>query len=165
MGKIVGVVPKSMVLSTNESCMQDFYHLGNNYIKRVSEAGGVPVGLCPVDNWLSEEQLNMCDAFLVQGGPEFYDYHFQIIHHAISTGKRYLGICLGQQLIYVYFELKRRVESQGYEGDLVKAICRYRRTLPHSLQQKIPNLFHPCSSRCGCYPFCNNCSRRAAGSR
>ena len=137
--KKIGIVPKSLTIKENNSCMQDYYQLGNNYIKRVAEAGGTPVGLCPMDNWISEEQLDMCDAFLVQGGAEFYDYHFQIIHHAISTGKRYLGICLGQQLIYVYFELKRRVEEQGYEGDLVKAICRYRRTLPHSLQQKIPN--------------------------
>lgn len=139
MAKIIGVAPKSLTIKENNSCMQDYYQLGNNYIKRVAEAGGVPVGLCPVDNWLSEEQLDMCDAFLVQGGAEFYDYHFQIIHHALTRGKRYLGICLGQQLIYVYFELKRRVENLGYEGDLVKAICKYRRTLPHSLQEKIPN--------------------------
>lgn len=137
--KKIGIAPKSLTIKENNSCMQDYYQLGNNYIKRVAEAGGTPVGLCPMDNWISEEQLDMCDAFLVQGGAEFYDYHFQIIHHAITTGKRYLGICLGQQLIFVYFELKRRVEEQGYEGDLVKAICRYRRTLPHSLQQKIPN--------------------------
>ncbi len=139
MGKIIGIAPKSMTLKENNSCMDDYYRLGNNYIKRVAESGGVPVGLAPVDNWLSQEQLDMCDAFLVQGGAEFYDYHFQIIHHALTTGKRYLGICLGQQLIYVYFELRRRVEEQGYEGDLVKAICKYRRTLSRSLQEKIPN--------------------------
>ena len=51
MGKIVGIVPKSVVLSTNESCMKDFYYLGNNYVKRVAEAGGTPVCLAPVDNW------------------------------------------------------------------------------------------------------------------
>ena len=139
MAKIIGVAPKSLTIKENNSCMQDYYQLGNNYIKRVAEAGGTPVGLCPMDNWISEEQLDMCDAFLVQGGAEFYDYHFQIIHHALTHGKRYLGICLGQQLIYVYFQLKRKVESQDYEGDLVKAICKYRRTISRSLQEKIPN--------------------------
>ncbi len=139
MAKIIGIAPKSLTIKENNSCMQDHYRLGNNYIKRVAEAGGMPMGLCPVDNWLPAESLEMCDAFLVQGGAEFYPYHFQIIHHALTHGKRYLGICLGQQLIYVYFELKRRVEEQGYEGDLVKAICKYRRTLPRSLQEKIPN--------------------------
>ena len=142
MGKIVGVVPKSMVLSTNESCMQDFYYLGNNYVKRVAEAGGTPVGLAPVDNWLSEEQLNMCDTFLVQGGAAFYPYHFQVMHHAITTGKRLLGICLGEQLIYVYLELRRRVEELGYEGDLAKAIWDFKQSQA-SVLQSIPN--HRCA--------------------
>ena len=141
MSKIVGIVPKSVVLSTNESCMQDFYHLGNNYVKRVAEAGGVPIGLAPVDNWLSEEQLNMCDTFLVQGGAAFFPYHFQVMHHAITTGKRLLGICLGEQLIYVYLELRRRVEEQGYEGDLVKAIWDFKQS-QGSVLQSIPN--HRC---------------------
>lgn len=138
MAKIIGVAPKSLTIKENNSCMQDYYQLGNNYIKRVTEAGGVPVGLCPVDNWLSEEQLDMCDAFLVQGGAEFYDYHFQIIHHALTRGKHYLGICLGEQLIHVYLELRRRVEEQGYEGDLAKAIWNYKKTQP-SVLQSIPN--------------------------
>ena len=141
MGKIVGIVPKSMVLSTNESCMQDFYHLGNNYVKRVSQAGGTPVCLAPGDNLLNEEQLSMCDTFLIQGGAAFFPYHFQVMHHAVTTGKRLLGICLGEQLIYVYLELRRRVEEQGYEGDLAKAIWDYRRAQPadFSVLQAVPN--------------------------
>ncbi len=125
MKKVIGIAPASLIGKPDESCMQDHYRLGNNYIKRAYEAGCLPIGLAPTDNWLSEEALDMCDGFLVQGGAEFYPYHFQIIHHAITKRKRYLGICLGEQLIYVYFELKRRVEERGYDGDIVKAICDY----------------------------------------
>ncbi len=139
--KIIGIAPKSLVVKENTSCMQDFYHLGNNYVKRTVEAGGLPVGLAPVDNWLSEEQLEMCDAFLIQGGAAFFPYHFQIIHHAITTGKRMLGICLGEQLIYVYLELRRQVEERGYEGDLVKAIWDYKQT-QSSVLESISN--HRC---------------------
>ena len=141
MKKIVGIAPKSLTVDSNVSCMDDHYQLGNNYIKRIYEAGGIPVGLAPIDNRLTEEELNMCDAFLVQGGDEFYPYHFQIIHHAVTHGKRYLGICLGQQLIYVYFELKRRVEQQGFTGDLVEAICNYISKQPHyfSVQERVFN--------------------------
>ncbi len=141
MKKVVGLVPASMTLETNERCMQDYYRLGNNYIKRVVEAGGIPVGLAPSDNWVTEEALDLCDAFLVQGGNEFYPYHFQMIHHAVTHGKKYLGICLGEQLIYVYFELKRRVEERGFEGDLVTAICDYLKELgsDFSLQKAVPN--------------------------
>ena len=93
-----------------------------------------------MDYWLTEEALNLCDGFIVQGGDEFYAYHFQVIHHAITHGKKYLGICLGEQLIYVYQELKRRVEVRGYEGDLVKAICAYleEQGPDFSVQEKIP---------------------------
>lgn len=144
MGKLVGIAPRSFVLEENTTNVQDVYHLGNNYTKRVIEVGGTPIGLAPVDNWLTEEALEMCDSFLVQGGAHFFPYHFQIIHHAVTRGKRYLGVCLGQQLIYVYFEIKRRVEELGYEGDLVKAICDYLDAQPadFSVQRRVPN--HRC---------------------
>ena len=139
MKKIIGIAPAALIGDPEKSCMQDFYKLGHNYIKRATEAGGIPVGLAPADNWLSEDAFDLCDCFLVQGGAEFYPYHFQIIHHAITHGKRYLGICLGEQLIYVYFELKRRVEERGYEGDIVKGICDYLAEQPSdfSVQKKV----------------------------
>ena len=125
MKKIIGVAPAAFIGGGNESCMQDYYKLGNNYTKRLTEAGCLPIGLAPTDNMLSEDALAMCDGFLVQGGAEFYPYHFQIIHHAITRRKRYLGICLGEELIYVYWKLRSIVEKRGYEGDLVSAICDY----------------------------------------
>ncbi|MBQ3094956.1 MAG: gamma-glutamyl-gamma-aminobutyrate hydrolase family protein [Clostridia bacterium] len=125
MKKVIGIAPASFIGDADKSCMADCYKLGNNYIKRIVEAGGIPFGLAPADNLLTEEALDLCDAFVVQGGAEFYPYHFQIIHHALTHGKKYLGICLGQQLIYVYLELRRRVEARGYEGDLVRAIYNY----------------------------------------
>jgi len=124
--KRIGIVPRADLGDPNLSNMNDFYRMGNNYAKRIHEAGGIPVGLVPVDYWLCEEALEMCDGFLVQGGAGFYAYHYQVIHHAVTHGKRYLGICLGEQLIYSYFELRRRVEERGCEGDVVKAICDYR---------------------------------------
>ena len=140
MGKVIGVVPAAILGDQALSNMNDYYKVCNNYAKRVLEAGCVPVGMVPVDYWLTEEALNLCDGFIVQGGDEFYAYHFQVIHHAITHGKRYLGICLGQQLIYVYLELKRRVEERGYEGDLIKAICAYleEQGPNFSVQEKIP---------------------------
>ena len=148
MKKIIGIVPRSHV-GEGDSCMEDYYKLGNNYIKRAVEAGCLPVGLSPVDNYLTEDALSMCDGFLVQGGAEFFPYHFQVIHHAVTHKKRYLGICLGQQLIYVYFEIKRRVEAEGYEGDLVKAICDYiaRQGKGFTVQKRIPDHRKPYTPR------------------
>ncbi len=139
MAKRIGIIPASFIGDPEKSCMADYYSLGHNYIKRTIEAGCTPIGLAPADDWLTEDALELCDGFVVQGGAEFYPYHFQVIHHAITHHKKYLGICLGQQLIYVYFEIKRRVEEMGYEGDLVKAIVDYyQNVLTGSLQQQIP---------------------------
>lgn len=124
MRKIIGIVPATDPIDLTQHSMTDRYYVGNNYSKQAA-AMGIPIGLSPVDNWLPEDALELCDSFLVMGGKDFYPYHFQVIHHAITRGKRYLGICLGEQLIYAYLELKRRVEEAGYEGDLVKAICAY----------------------------------------
>ncbi len=123
MAKIIGVVPSSALTRTQTGSGMDLYKLANSYNKRVVEAGGIPVGVAPVDNWLPPEAMEVFDGYIVQGGPEFYPYHFQIIHDAVVNHKRYLGICLGSQLIYTYFVLRKMVEEQGYEGDLVKAIC------------------------------------------
>ena len=119
MKRIIGLAPAPAFGKPEESCMSDAYRLGHNYIKRTLEAGCIPIGLSPRDNWLTEDQLAMCDGFLVQGGSEFYPYHFQIMEHVLRTGKKYLGICLGEQVIYVYLKLKEIVEARGYEGDIV----------------------------------------------
>ena len=149
MKKLIGIVPRGIDFSENTSCMDDYYKLGNCYVKRVAEAGCLPICLAPVDNRLTEEALSLCDGFLVQGGAEFYPYHFQVIHHAITHKKKYLGICLGQQLIYVYFELRRRVEEEGYEGDLVTAIYDYikRQGKGFTVQKRIPDHRKPLPNR------------------
>ena len=126
MKKWIGLVPKYKVGDPEKSCMTDYILVGHTYAERISETGCTPIALVPVNGWLTEDALNACEAFLVQGGQAFYPYHFQVVHHALTHHKKYLGICLGEQLIYAYFELRRRVEEQGYEGDLVKAICDYR---------------------------------------
>ena len=123
MKKIIGVVPKSVLFDLTKSNMSDVYHLGNNYCKRVLDAGALPMCVTPIDNWVPEESLAMFDGYIVQGGDDYYPYHFQIVHDAVIHHKPYLGICLGEQLIYAYFALRKMVEEQGYEGDLVKAIC------------------------------------------
>ena len=125
MKKWIGLVPKYKVGDPEKSCMNDEIIVGHTYAQRIIEAGCTPISLVPVNGWVTEDALQACECFLVQGGPEFYPYHFQVIHHVVTHHKKYLGICLGDQLIYEYFEMKRRVEEQGYKGDLVKAICDY----------------------------------------
>ena len=121
MKKIIGLAP-STNYGEEISCMSDTYKVGNNYAKRVLEQGCTPIGLAPIDNVLPDSALDLCDGFVVQGGKDFYYYHFQVIHHAVENNKKYLGICMGNQLIYAYFKLKSMVVERGYTGDIVTAI-------------------------------------------
>ena len=145
MKKIIGIVPCSMVKKENKSKVDDYYKLGNNYTTRVLEAGCIPIGLAPVDNYLSEEVLALCDGFVVQGGDAFYPYQFQVLHHAITHGKKYLGICLGEQLIYVYFKLKSDLEEQGYKGDIPQGMWELyqKKYRDCGIQQRIQNHCEP----------------------
>ena len=140
MKKKIGVVPASQWPDMTKSTSSDVYRLGNNYCKRVLEAGALPLCVTPIDNWVPEESLALYDGYIVQGGSDYYPYHFQIVHDAVTNHKPYLGICLGEQLIYVYFVLKQMVEERGYEGDLVKAICKLleEKGPSFSVLQKIP---------------------------
>lgn len=120
MKKLIGIVPRGVLCDMEQSNMSDKYELGNNYIKRVSEAGGIPMGVTPIDGKISEDVLERFDGFVVQGGTTMWPYHFQIIHHAVTHGKRYLGICMGMQLIHCYFSLRKMVEDSGQRGDFIE---------------------------------------------
>ena len=122
MEKLVGIVPRGDLNA--DSAMEDFYLTGNNYAKRIQEVGGIPMGLAPVDGYLSRAALDRCDAFVVMGGKKIWPYHFQVIHHAVTLRKPYLGICLGMQLIHCYFAVRDEVERRGLDGDLCENIIR-----------------------------------------
>jgi len=127
MKKMIGVVPKGELWDMQKSNMSDVYSIGNNYCKRVQEIGALPVAVTPVDGRLTKEALALYDGYVVQGGSTFYPYHYQIIHDAVENGKRYLGICLGEQMIQSYFMIRKAVEERGYEGDLLEAILAFRK--------------------------------------
>lgn len=122
MKKIIGIVPKAYRFSRNVTNLDDMYYLGNNYIKRIVEAGMTPICLAPNDGCLSEDALELCDGFIVQGGKCMHPYHFQVVHHAFIHGKKYLGICLGMQLLHRYLAMRRYVLDRNISGDICKNI-------------------------------------------
>ena len=118
MKRIIGILPRGDLFEPEKASISDYYRLSNNYVKRVAEAGAIPVCLAPVDGRISREQLELCDGFIAQGGIKMWPYHFQTIHHAVTTGKRYLGICLGMQLIHRYYILRKMVLEREMEGEV-----------------------------------------------
>lgn len=118
MSKRIGIVSPAFLWDSDQTNL-DFYRFGNNYSKRIYECGGVPFGLLPQDGLrISEEALDFVDAFVVCGGTRMWPYHYQVVEYAITHGKRYLGICMGMQLLHRYFKLIDYAKETGYTGDL-----------------------------------------------
>lgn len=132
MKKVIGILPFGILFDPEK---RDTYTLVNNYIKRVQEAGCIPVCLAPVDGRLTQEQMEMCDGFIAQGGTQMWPYHFQVIDHAYNTGKKYLGICLGMQLIHRYYAMRKIVADMGLEGNVLENIMDlfYNKEVGHDL--------------------------------
>lgn len=121
MGKIIGLVSNSRL--NQEKVNDDQYLFSNNYIKRLRELGGTPIGLLPVEGKLEEDVLEMCDAILICGGTNFTQAHLQAAHHAVTHGKPLMGICLGMQTINHYFNLMDTMEAEGAQGDIWEYCC------------------------------------------
>ena len=139
MKKVIGVVPKGILFDQEKAATSDLYHLGNNYVKRITEAGCIAVCLAPVDGRISQEQLELCDGFIVQGGTQMWPYHFQVIHHAATTGKKYLGICLGSQLVHRYYKMRDLIAEMGLEGPLDEVMIDlfYNKEIGHNFLHRI----------------------------
>lgn len=118
MKPIVGVVPTAHLFETDDF-YKDNYIFVNNYGKRIAENGGVPMGLLANDGQAFEDALERCDAFVICGGARIFPYHFQTVEHAVKTGKRLLGICLGMQAIHSYFIVEDEAKRRGWAGPLL----------------------------------------------
>ena len=126
METLVGLVsPAKMLKDPNPR--RDEYYFGNNYGNRIYDKGGIPLGILPSDGRISETVLERFDAFLLLGGHQYWPYHFQVVHHAIGTGKPLLGICLGMQVIHNYFLTVDYMEKVGRHGDLYEMFQEMRR--------------------------------------
>ena len=118
MSKIIGVVPTARLFE-NDDPYQDNYVFVNSYIRRVAEAGGVPVGLLSVDGTLAPGALESCDALLLCGGRKIWPYHIQAVEHAAQTGKPLLGVCLGLQAVCAYYMIREEAEKRSLYGSAV----------------------------------------------
>lgn len=102
MKKIVGIIANTLGFdSTNP--FDDKYFAQNQYIEAVYRNGGIPIIIPAVNLKLNYDALKICDAFIITGGKKYHKYHFLVVEYALKTGKKLLGICMGMQIIGMYF--------------------------------------------------------------
>ncbi len=52
------------------------------------------------------EILKHCDGVIIQGGSDIYPYHFDIVNYCMNNNIPILGICMGQQILGLYYGSK-----------------------------------------------------------
>ena len=115
--KTVGIVPTADLFYT-DNVYDDKYHFPNTYVTRAVESGMLPVGILSVDGHVVKESLELCDCFILCGGKHIWPFQLQVIDHAVKTGKKLIGICLGHQSIHTYFKVREEMQKRGAEGDI-----------------------------------------------
>ena len=113
----VGIVPDADLFFT-DNIYNDNYYFANTYVTRAVEAGMLPVGILAVNGRIVKELLEECDCFILTGGNHLWTGQMQVIDHAVKTGKKVLGICLGCQAIHTYFRLREDMKTRGAVCDV-----------------------------------------------
>ena len=61
MKKIIGIVPASNDLFNTDFVYEDKYCISNNYITRIKESGGIPIGVLPEGIYIDDEDLEILE--------------------------------------------------------------------------------------------------------
>lgn len=115
MKKIIGVTPRIIV---EDKTSKQF--VNDDYVNAMNNLGFIPI-LLPFDNDDIERVLDLCDGFLITGGPDIDPTYFNqecngskgcnprldkidkmVVEYAYKTKKPMLGICRGHQSINVF---------------------------------------------------------------
>jgi len=132
---IIGILPQ--VISKNNNILYDDRNsFVNIYAEKLNKCGADVIGLLNISGEISENTLNMCDAFLIQGGSSIVKSYYDVINYAIKKNKPLLGICLGMQSLAIYsmlvdnsndynkkdFELKYNNFKKEHNGMILRNI-------------------------------------------
>lgn len=136
---IIGVVP-TLTINEGSSPFDDQFKFINSYVKKIEDAGGIPIGLLMPDGNFNEEALKICDGFLIPGGSVIRKYIYQIIHYAITNNHPLLGICLGAEAISIYSALAKYLDKENISTEeLMNIYKKLKETNNNQVLIKLPD--------------------------
>ncbi len=98
---VVGILPTYNLKDMNDP-YQDRASFVTMYSNKIKECGGIPIGILEKDVSL---YTNLCDAYLIPGGTKIWRDFFPIFLDALKNHKPILGVCMGAQMISMFFNL------------------------------------------------------------
>lgn len=92
----IGIISKELHFD------KDFYlSYSKNNLKYLYNKCNI-IGILIYNDYINYDVLDVCDAFIFQGGNDIEPYYYEILKYAINSHKPVLGICLGHQIIGSY---------------------------------------------------------------
>lgn len=101
MKKIIGLFP-TVRIEEEHHPYHKRYEFIIHYPHKIFEYGAIPIGLVLDNGHVNEEQLALCDAFLLPGGQRIDKSVYELLIYAYKNKKPVLGICMGMQTLSIF---------------------------------------------------------------
>lgn len=95
---IIGIITRKSL--SNEG--HDIGVIYNDIEKSVIKNGGMPIGITLNKDY--QKLIDLCEGIIFQGGDDFEKYDMDALEYIYKIDKPVLGICLGMQLMGVFFD-------------------------------------------------------------
>lgn len=118
MKKIIGVFP-TVRIEEEHHPYHKRYEFIIHYSHKIYESGAIPVGLVLDNGHINEDQLALCDAFLLPGGQRIDKSVYELLIYAYKNKKPILGICMGMQTLSIFSIILDYLENQEITIDNV----------------------------------------------
>ena len=99
--KVIGVFP-TVIIEEESHPYHKRYEFIIHYSHKIYECGAIPIGLVLDNGHINEEQLALCDAFLLPGGQRIDKSVYELLIYAYKNKKPILGICMGMQTLTIF---------------------------------------------------------------
>lgn len=99
--KVIGVFP-TVRIEEESHPYHKRYEFIIHYSHKIYECGAIPIGLVLDNGHINEEQLALCDAFLLPGGQRIDKSVYELLIYAYKNKKPILGICMGMQTLTIF---------------------------------------------------------------
>lgn len=131
MKPIIGIVEWPYI----DKDMDKIYEVVNPIVEKISENGGIPIGIFPtqIDDFQNKklddirklnknekedliQSLQICDAIIKPGAIKIYGFERFIYDYTLKKDIPYLGICAGMQMMANHNNKKIQNEKNEYRG-------------------------------------------------
>jgi len=94
---IIGIIARSKKQDNGKN----FIGIYENYLRKITNNGGIPLIISEIDKDKLLKILKLCDGIILPGGDELTDFDSLVNEFALDNDIPLLGICLGMQVMAI----------------------------------------------------------------